>query len=118
MTEENAATKWLTLMGLEMGQEVLILPLAGQPGQGLQGVLVHIVMSQDGPLMVIIRRSPDTPLVTVPWASILMITRPTAPAVSVETKPTDDVSVEQLIEMAEKMGVAVPGAIRDLAAAK
>lgn len=115
MTEAtNASQSWLKLMGLEIGQEVMILPLAGAPGQGLQGELVELAVNQTGPLLVMIRRSPDTPVVNVPWTAIMMITRPSAPAV----KPVDDVSMEQLIEMAEKMGVAVPADIRDAAAAK
>lgn len=119
MTEAtNASQSWLKLMGLEIGQEVMILPLAGAPGQGLQGELVELAVNQTGPLLVMIRRSPDTPVVNVPWTAIMMITRPSAPAVPVEQKPVDDVSMEQLIEMAEKMGVAVPADIRDAAAAK
>lgn len=116
-TETNAAFNWLKLMGLSIGEEVLILPLAGQAGQGLQGTLVEIAVGPSGPLVVIIRQAEDKPRVSIPWDSILMITRPNAPPAPMAAEQNAD-SVNDLIEMAEKMGLEVPGEIRDMAASK
>lgn len=116
--EENVALNWVNLMGLEIGQEVLILPQAGQPGQGLQGELLELVVNQNGPLVVIIRQSAITPKVSVPWSSIMMITRPSAPKVPADKAPASDVSVADLIKMAEQMGVEVPSSIQELAEAE
>lgn len=114
MTEKtgNLTLDWLAMMGLAIGDEVMILPLAGAPGQGLQGTLVEMAVNNSGPLLVMIRRSPDTPIVNIPWSAIMMITKPSTPPVPVENKAVEDISMEQLIEAAEKMGVTVPDQVR------
>jgi hypothetical protein len=110
--------KWLDLMELPIGEEVMILPLAGQPGQGLQGILCEVVATDMAPVCVIIRQSEETPLVTIPWSSILMITKASKPAVRPEPESPGDISVAELVEMAEQMGLTIPEQIQAAADAE
>ena len=112
---------WLELMELSIGEEVMIIPLAGQPSQGLQGVLVEMVVTDLAPVCVIIRQSEETPRVSIPWTSILMITKAGQPAVRPgSTDPTleADISVADLVQMAEKMGLSIPEQIQAAADAE
>lgn len=113
-TEENVALNWVSLMGLAIGEEVMIIPQGVTSGTGLQGELVEMVVNQNGPLMVIIRNTKMGAKVNVPWGAILMITRPTGPQVPVPNAPPTDVTAADLVAMAEKMGVKIPDSVQAL----
>jgi hypothetical protein len=101
---------WFDLFGLKLGEEALIFPNgAAGVGQALQGTLIDIAFSpENGPIAVIIAQ-PDKPRCVVPWASIMMMTKATAPTVDV---PQPEVTMADLVRFADEQGLEVPDDVR------
>lgn len=112
-TVENVGLNWLTLMGLAMGEEVIVIPVAAQSGQGYRGFLVDAVFSSSGPVMFVIQEDEESPRVSIPWSSISIITLPTDTGETESQEPAD-ISVQDLVEMADKMGLTVPEEIQKI----
>jgi hypothetical protein len=108
---ENEETKpqtsivdlWLEVMDLDIGQEVMVVPVAGQGG-GFQGTLVDVVVSDSGPEMLIIEKL-GSPRVSLNWANCVMVTRVVGPS-STTVTPAD------LVKMADENGMDVPDSVR------
>lgn len=103
--------RWLTLFGFDLGDDVVIFPI-GMVNQSLQGELVDISMTPDGgtPVMITIRNAADRPNVSVPWSSIMMITKAEGPRV--EVPQPADITLADLAEFAEAQGVDIPDEVR------
>lgn len=111
-TVENVGLNWLTVMGLTMGEEVIVIPVAAQSGQGYRGFLVDAVFSSAGPVMFVIQEEDESPRVSIPWSSISIITLPTDDAPGAEA-PTD-ISVQDLIQLADELKLTVPEEIQKI----
>lgn len=121
MSDEEFQVPWLDLMGIAVGEEIVIIPRAGQPGQGFQGFLVEAVFSQSGPVLLVIQESAESAKVTIPWDAVLMITKPNPQveaAVAAAKEEHKDISVTDLIEMTKAMGIDTPPEIQALADAE
>lgn len=115
--EENTGLNWLALMGLTIGEQVVIIPRAGQPGQGFQGNLVEAVFGPTGPLLLIIQDNADSPRVNIPWDAVLMVTLPNpvvVEAVQALQEQQADISVADLQDMVKAMGMEIPAEIQAL----
>lgn len=86
----DAAQYWLNLMGVKIGDDVTILPMA-LPGQQFGGKLVSITFGPLGPLVIYIRQTEDKPVNTIPWHGVQLFAKAIAPAVEVP-QPTVDLS--------------------------
>lgn len=102
---------WLTLLGFELGDEIVIFPI-GITGQSLGGELVDIALLPDGsgPIMVTIRNAEGRPNVSIPWSSIMMITKAEGPRVDVP-QPAET-TLADLVEFAETQGIDIPDEVR------
>lgn len=111
--QENAGLNWLKLMGLALGDQVLIVSRGGT-GTGFGGTLIEAVVGPAGPILIIIQEAEGTARVNIPWDAIAMITLkpPGTPGLSPPPTMPGDISVADLAEMAEKMGLPVPEQIQ------
>lgn len=113
-TEDDAAGAWLKVMDLQLGQEVMIIPVAGQGG-GFQGTLIEAVFGPLGPLVFIIEKI-GSPRCTINWANVAMVTR-----VGVGNTVSDTpigggqaLAIADLEEMADRIGIDIPDEVRKL----
>lgn len=104
-------TDWLTLLGFQLSDEITIFPI-GITGQSLGGELVDIALNPDGsgPILVTIRNAPGRPNVSIPWSSIMMITKAEGPRVDVP-QPAET-TLADLVEFAETQGIDIPDEVR------
>lgn len=101
---------WLDVLGIELGESVVILP---RDGQGFQGLLVDLLSSTSGmPLLVIIQRAAGMPRVNIRWDAITMITAK-VPEAPIETANTT-LDFDSLVAFAEREGIDVPEDIRQM----
>lgn len=118
--EENIGLNWLTLMGLTIGEQVVIIPRGGQPGQGFQGYLVEVVFGPTGPLLLIIQDDAESARVNIPWDAVLMVTLPNpeveaaVQAIADQQEAAADISVADLQDMVKAMGMEIPPEIQAL----
>lgn len=102
---------WLTLLGFQLGDEIVIFPI-GMTGQVLQGELIDIALHPDGsgPVVVTIRNAAERPNVSIPWTSIMMITKAEGP--KVEVPQPAEMSLSDIVEFAESQGIDIPDEVR------
>lgn len=101
---------WLDVLGIELGESVVILP---RDGQGFQGLLVDLLSSTSGmPLLVIIQQAAGMPRVNIRWDAITMITAK-VPEAPIETANTT-LDFDSLVAFAEREGIDVPEDIRQM----
>lgn len=101
---------WLDVLGIELGESVVILP---RDGQGFQGLLVDLLSSTSGmPLLVIIQQAAGMPRVNIRWDAITMITAK-IPEAPIETANTT-LDFDSLVAFAEREGIDVPEDIRQM----
>lgn len=102
---------WLTLLGFQLGEDITIFPI-GIVGQSLGGELVDIALSPDGsgPILVTIRNAPGRPNVSIPWSSIMMITKSEGP--KVEVPQPAEMTLADIVEFAESQGIDIPEEVR------
>jgi hypothetical protein len=106
----NPSLDWLPIFGFQTGDEVVIFPI-GITGQSLGGELVNIVFTSDGvPIMVVIRNAEGRPNVSIPWSSIMMITKAEGPRV--EVPQPEDITLADLAKFAESQGIDIPEEVR------
>lgn len=101
---------WMETLGLDIGENVVILP---RDGQGFEGILVDFVSTNTGmPMLVIIQQAVGMPRVTIRWDAITMITSkiPEAPI----DKTNTSIDFESLVAFAEREGIDVPDSIKDM----
>lgn len=101
---ENLGLNWLRLMGLEIGDEVTVLPMA-LPGQQFGGKLVDMAVGPEGPLVIFLKQTEDKPVNTIPWHGVQLIAKALAPAVEVP-QPTVDLS--ELENFMRENGLEIP----------
>lgn len=112
MSEETCEWNWYDILELVQGEEVTIIP-RDLPGQMLQGTLVALIVSDTGPVMVLIRQAEGKPINTIPWGAICMITKSIVPLAATEAASSVAVpSVADLVAMAGDIGLDVPDDIR------
>lgn len=82
--------QWLNLMGIQIGDEVMIVASGLGAGSGFQGYLVTLVITQHGLSAVVIREHPETGTnVVVNWENITMISKAKAPKETSMPEPLD-----------------------------
>lgn len=100
----STADGWLQVMGLVIGEEVMLIPVAGG-GNGFQGTLVELIVDRNtGPAVFVIEKL-GSPRVSVNWRNCAMVTRAVGPAA-----PT--MSSQDLVKMADENGMHVPDEVR------
>lgn len=100
----GTANGWLELMDLVIGEEIMLLPVAGG-GNGFQGTLVEFILGANGPAFFVIEKI-GSPRVTINFSNVAMVTRvigPSAPQVT----PAD------LVKLADENGLDVPAEVRE-----
>lgn len=107
-------TTWLGALGVAVGDTVMILPVGSVGGQGFQGELVTIVFGDFEPTAVVIRQSPVSPNVVIPWRAVSMITKVTSPEADAETvkriqEDFERATGESLADYAKKNGIDIDG---------
>lgn len=117
MTDEVQTPSLAQALDLVMGEEVTILPIGSQDGSGFRGVLVNLFTNEFGLPVLVQIRDGDKPCANIPWSSIVLISRPLAPAVVMEANKAAVVetpSVADLVAMAGEIGLDVPDDIRTM----
>ncbi len=94
---------WLSIMGIEIGDEVMIIPVGGN-GSGFQGTLVELIVGTNGPAVFVIEKL-GSPRVTINWSNATMISKVIGPS-------STTVTPEDLVKMADENGIDVPDAVR------
>lgn len=111
---------WLDTLGVAVGDEILILPVGAQGGQGFQGFLVNVVISGQtlSPYAIVIQQAEGMPHVTIPWHAIQMVAKPTVSAAAQQAAAdaaNESVSLANLIKFSEENGIDVPDEVRQAA---
>ena len=113
---------WHKAFGVDLGDEVMILPVGSQNGQGFQGILVDVAINGQtmAPIAVIIQQAPGMPHVTIPWHAIQMITKPQVSAADnaqAQKMAQDLASLEpqDVIAFFEENGIEISPELREAA---
>ncbi len=102
--EFNPSDAWLEAMDLEIGKEVMLVPVAGG-GSGFQGVLVDLIVSDAGPEVFLIENAAKQ-RVAVNWANMTMVTRVVGPSGA-------EVGPEEMLKIADEAGIEVSDEVRE-----
>lgn len=99
----GTANGWLELMDLVIGEEIMLLPVAGG-GNGFQGTLVEFILGANGPAFFVIEKI-GSPRVTINFSNVAMVTRVVGPS-------APQVTPAGLVEFADAQGIEIPDDVR------
>ncbi len=103
-TDFSLSDAWLDVMDLEIGKEVMLIPVGGN-GSGFQGTLIDLISNEYGPAIFVIENAVKQ-RVSVNWENCVMATKVVGPSGA-------EVGPEEMLKIADEAGIEVPENVRE-----